>query len=186
MKHNIVMKGGGLMSDELVIEVTEKELAEKYLGLSDRRIRQLFKQGVLIKTQKGKYDLQKSVLGYVNHLREKEKTQNESLEKLKISKEAESLMHERLKKRKTELQVLQIEKKLHAQEDVEYFWNTMILAAKSRITSIPVKCAPILVGIEDRKEIQSILKREINDALNEIAEYDINQFDKDLEEDDEQ
>lgn len=171
------------MSNEAIIEVTEKELAEKYLGLSDRRIRQLFKEGVLVKSQRGKYDLQKSVLGYINHIRAKEKSQSESIEKLKIAKEAESLTHERLKKRKTELQVLQIEKKLHAQEDVEYFWNTMVLAAKSRITAIPVKVAPILVGIEDRKEVQSILKREINDALNEISEYDVSQFDKEFEED---
>lgn len=165
---------------EPAIEVTEKELSE-YLGLSDRRIRQLFKQGVVFKSQRGKYDLKASVLGYINHIRQAEKAKDESLEKLKIAKEAESLTHERLKKRKTELQVLQIEKKLHAQEDVEYFWNTMVLAAKSRITSIPVKTAPLLVGIEDRKEIQSILKREINDALNEIADYDVNKFDSDIE-----
>lgn len=165
-----------------IVEVTEKELAEKYLGLSDRRIRQLFKQGVLIKTDRGKYDLQASVLGYVNHLRQAESSNKESLEKLKISREAENLMHEKLKKRKTELQVLQIEKKLHAQEDVEYFWNAIVLSAKSRLTSIPVKVAPLLVGAEDRKEIQAILKREIDSALNELADYDIDQFDNKSEE----
>lgn len=167
-----------------MIEVTEKELSE-YLGLSDRRIRQLFKQGIVIKSQRGKYDLKASVLGYVNSLRDKDKNKDETLEKLKITGEAEKVSHERLKKRKTELQVLQIEKKLHAQEDVEYFWNTMVLAAKSRITSIPVKVAPLLAGLEDRKEIQSILKREIGDALNEISEYDISKFDTEFEEDEE-
>lgn len=167
------------------IEVTEKELSE-YLGLSDRRIRQLFKQGIVIKSQRGKYDLKASVLGYVNSLRDKERTKDETLEKLKISSEAEKLTHERLKKRKTELQVLQIERKLHAQEDVEYFWNTMVLAAKSRITAIPVKVAPLLTGIDDRKEIQSILKREISDALNEIADYDVSKFDSEIEEDEDE
>lgn len=169
-----------MTNNEPVIEVTEKELSE-YLGLSDRRIRQLFKQGVVFKSQRGKYDLKASVKGYVNHLRAAEKAKDESLEKLKLAREAEALTHERLKKRKTELQVLTIEKKLHAQEDVEYFWNTMVLAAKSRITAIPVKCAPVLVGIEDRKEVQSLLKREIDEALNEIAEYDVSLFDKEYE-----
>ena len=168
-----------------ITEVTEKELSE-YLGLSDRRIRQLFKQGILIKSQRGKYDLKASVLGYINSLRDKEKNKDEALEKLKISNEAEKLTHERLKKRRTELQVLQIEKKLHAQEDVEYFWNTMVQAAKSRITAIPVKLAPQLVGIEDRKEIQSILKMEIGDALNEISNYDVSKFDAEFEEEDDE
>ena len=164
-----------------MVEVTEKELAE-YLGLSDRRIRQLFKQGIVIKSQRGKYDLKASVLGYINSLRDKDKNRDETMEKLRLAGEAEKLSHEKLKKRKTELLVLQAEKKLHAAEDVEYFWNTMILAAKSRLTAIPVKVAPLLVGIEDRKEVQHILKREISDALNEISEYDVSKFDSGFEE----
>lgn len=163
-----------------VIEVSGVELAE-YLGLSDRRVRQLDKEGVVIKSQRGKYDLKASVLGYINSIRQDEKKKDVDLEKLKISREAESLMHERLKKRKTELEVLNLEKKMHTSADVEYFWNAMVLAAKSRITAIPVKCAPILVGIEDRKEIQSILKREVSDALSELANYDIDKFESDFE-----
>lgn len=164
-----------------VIEVTEVDLAE-YLGLSTRRIRQLVKEGVVIKSQRGRYDLKASVLGYINSIRQHEKKAD--IEKLKISREAESLMHERLKKRMTELKVHEMEKKLHRSEDVEYFWNSMVLAAKSRLTAIPVKCAPILVGIEDRKEIQAILKREVADALNEIADYDVDKFDMEFEEED--
>ena len=164
-----------------LIEVTELELAE-YLGLSDRRIRQLFKEGIVFKSQRGRYDLQRSVLGYINSIRQQEKRAGENIEKLKIAREAESLTHERLKKRITELKVNELEKKLHRSEDVEYFWNAMVLAAKSRLTSIPVKCAPLLVGIEDRKEIQNILKREVAEALNEIANYDVDKFDTDFEE----
>lgn len=164
-----------------VIDVTAVELAE-YLGLSDRRIRQLEKEGVVVKSQRGRYDLKASVLGYINSVRQQEKRMDASLEKLKISKEATSLQHEQLKKRKTELQVREMEKKLHRAEDVEYFWNAMVIAAKSRLAAIPVKCAPLLVAIEDRKEIQAILKREVTDALNEIADYDVDQFDTEFEE----
>lgn len=162
-------------------EVTEVELAE-YLGLSTRRIRQLYKDGVVIKSQRGRYDLKASVLGYIKTIRQDETKKGADLEKLKISKEAESLMHERLKKRMTELKVLELEKKLHRAEDVEYFWNAMVMAAKSRLTSIPVKCSPLLVGIEDRKEIQAILKREVAEALNELANYDVDKFDIDFTE----
>jgi len=165
------------------IEVTEVELAE-YLGLSTRRIRQLFKEGVVVKSQRGRYDLKGSVLGYINSIRQQDRKKDVDLEKLKISREAESLMHERLKKRKTELVVLEMEKKLHRSEDVEYFWNSMVLAAKSRLTSIPVKCAPLLLGIEDRKEIQAILKREISDVLNELANYDVENFDMNIGDED--
>lgn len=163
-----------------IVEVNEVELSE-YLGLSTRRIRQLVTEGVVVKSQRGRYDLKASVLGYVNSIRQAEKNKDNNLEKLKIAREAESLTHERLKKRKTELEVLNLEKKMHRSEDVEYFWNAMILAAKSRITAIPVKCAPLLVGLEDRKEIQTILKREVSEALNELANYDIDSFESDYE-----
>lgn len=162
-----------------LIEVSEAELAET-LGLSGRRIRQLFKEGVVIKSQRGKYDLKASVKSYINTLRAKEKNKDETIEKLKISTEAEKLSHERIKKRKTELVVLQMEKKMHTSEDVEHFWNAMVLSAKSRITAIPVKVAPLLVGLEDRKEIQAILKRETSEALSELANYDIDQFDSEF------
>lgn len=166
------------MSD--IVEVNEVELSE-YLGLSTRRIRQLVKEGVVHKTQRGRYDLKASVLGYINTLRQEEKQKDTNLEKLKTAQEAENLVHLRLKKRKTELEVLQLEKKMHSSEDVEYFWNAMVLAAKSKITAIPVKCAPVLVGLEDRKEIQAILKREVTEALRELANYDIDSFESDFE-----
>lgn len=164
-----------------VIEVTEVELAE-HLMLSTRRIRQLFKDGVVVKSQRGRYDLKASTQGYIKSIRQQENKKDADLDKLKISKEAESLMHERLKKRITELKVHEMEKKLHRSEDVEYFWNAMVLSAKSRLTAIPVKCSPLLVGIEDRKEIQAILKREVAEALNELADFDIDKFDIDFTE----
>ena len=165
-----------------VIEMTEFDLAE-CLGLSDRRIRQLAQDGIVVKSRRGRYDVKQSVRGYIEFMKQQEKSKGDNLEKLKISREAEGLMHDRLRKRKTELQVQEMEKKLHKSEDVEFFWNAMIITAKSRITAIPVKCSPLLVGIEDRKEIQAILKREIADVLNELAEYDVDKFDADLEED---
>lgn len=163
-----------------IVEVTEVELAE-YLGLSTRRIRQLVKEGVCVKSQRGRYDLKGSVLGYINSIRQDDRQKTTDIEKLKLTREAEQLMHERLKKRKTELEVSKLEKKMHTSEDVEYFWNAMVLAAKAKITAIPVKCAPVLVGIEDRKEIQSILKREISEALSELANYDIDKFESDYD-----
>lgn len=166
------------MSD--IIEIGENDLADMF-GVSTRRIRQMVKEGVVIKVKPGKYDLKASTQNYIQGFKDREKQKDQSLEKLKQANEAEKLMHERLKKRKTELQVLTLEKKLHRSEDVEFFWNNMILAAKSRLTAIPVKAAPLLVGIEDRKEIQTILKRHVTEALNELADYDIDQFESEID-----
>lgn len=169
-------------TDEItIISVSEEDLAD-CLGVSERRVRQMVKEGIAVKVSAGKYDLKESAKRYIQTMKEKEKNQSQSLEKLKVAQAAETLMHEKLKKRKTELVVNEMEKKLHLASDVEEIWNTMVISAKSRITAIPVKVSPVLVGIEDVKEVQSILKREINECLNEISNYDVTKFDKDFEE----
>ena len=72
-----------------IVEVSCIELAE-YLGLSDRRIRQLDKEGIVVKSQRGRYDLKASVLGYINSIRQQESKSVADLEKLKISRRPES------------------------------------------------------------------------------------------------
>ena len=163
-----------------IATVSEKDLAD-CLGVSERRIRQMVKEGIAVKVSAGKYNIKESAKRYIQTMKDKEKKQNQSLEKIKVAQAAETLMHEKLKKRKTELVVNEMEKKLHLASDVEEIWNTMVISAKSRITSIPTKIAPVLVGIEDAKEIQTILRREVNECLNEISNYDVSKFDKDFE-----
>lgn len=158
-----------------IIEVTEVELADM-LGVSQRRVRQLAVDGVAVKTRAGRYDLKLSVQNYIRNIKDKDKTANQGIDKIKAAREAEGLMTDRLKKKKIELQVRKMENQLHEAEDVKMIWNTMIVAAKSRITSIPTKTAPKLVGLENIKEVESILSREVKEALNEIAEYDVNKF----------
>ena len=172
---------GEKAEEKNIISVSETDLAE-CLGVSERRVRQMVKEGIAVKVSAGKYDLKESAKRYIQIMKDKEKNQSQSLEKLKVAQAAETLMHEKLKKRKTELVVNEMEKKLHLASDVEEIWNTMILAAKSRISSIPIKVSPVLVGIEDVKEVQTILRREVNDCLNEISNYDVSKFDKDFEE----
>ena len=158
-----------------IIEVTEVELADM-LGVSQRRVRQLAVDGVAVKTRAGRYDLKLSVQNYIRNIKDKDKTSNQGIDKIKAAREAEGLMTDRLKKKKIELQERKMENQLHEAEDVKMIWNTMIVAAKSRITSIPTKTAPKLVGLENIKEVESILSREVKEALNEIAEYDVNKF----------
>ena len=141
----------------------------------------MVKEGTVVKIKPGRYDLKASVANYINTLKESIDKKDVNAEKVKLSKELEGLKHEKLKARKTELQVLALEKKMHMAEDVEYLWNSMIAAAKGRINAIPTKCAPMVAGIEQTREIQAILKREIDDVLNQLADYDIDMFDSEYD-----
>ena len=168
-----------------VLEVTESELAET-LGLSDRRIRVLANDGIIFRTKPGRYDLKKSVNGYINYIRDTKKEEKQGIDKVKLAREAEGLMHDKLKKRKTELQILQMEKELLVTKDVIAMWTDFATMVKSKLLNIPTKLAPQLTGIEDTLVIKKAITAEVTEALNEIADFDINKFEKDLYFDDEE
>lgn len=162
-----------------ILEVTEAELAE-YLGLSDRRIRVLAKEGIVHKTKPARYDLKKSVNGYINFIKDTKKEEKQGIEKIKLAREAEGLMHDKLKKRKTELQVMQIEKEMIFTKDVITIWTDFAAMVKSKLLNMPTKLAPQLTGIEDTAAIKKAITSEVVEALNEISDFDINKFEKNL------
>lgn len=166
-------------AENKIIEVTETELAD-ILGLSDRRIRVLAKDGIIYKTKPARYDLKKSVKGYIDFIRDTKKEEKQGVEKIKLAREAEGLMHDKLKKRKTELQILQMEKELLYTKDVISMWTDFATMVKSKLLNIPTKLAPQLVGLEDATVIKKTIGAEVTEALNEIADFDINKFEKNL------
>lgn len=169
---------------EKILEVTEAELCE-YLNLSGRRIRTLATESVVVKTKAGRYDLKKSVSGYVDFIKDTKKEEKQGIDKVKLAREAEGLMHDKLKKRKTELQVMQLEKTMLLTEDVIDMWSDFATMVKSKLLNIPTKLAPQLTGIDDVNIIKKAISTEVSEALNEIADFDINKFESEIAFDDE-
>ena len=162
------------------MEVNIQTLAS-CLGISQRMVRQLVEDNVIVRIRRGLYDLEHSIQGYINFkiTQAKPKKKEMTLEEAKTE-------HELLKMRKTELMVKAMESKLHRAEDVEIIWNTMASAVRTRVSAIATKVSPELKGIEDISQIQKIISREAKNALNEIANYDLIDFvDESLFEDDE-
>lgn len=147
------------------MEVNIQTLAS-CLGISQRMVRQLVDDNVVVRTRRGVYDLEHSVQGYINFkiTQAKPKKKEMTLEQVKTE-------HEFIKMRKTELTVKTLESKLHKAEDVERIWTGMASAVKTRLLAIPIKVSPEIAGVEDKAQIQKVISREVADALNEIAEY---------------
>lgn len=154
-------------------------LAEMY-GVSERQIYNQIDNGVAVKIGANKFDCVKSVFNYINKMRDQEKIRSQTPEQIKAETEAVKLEHEKLKARKTELQVLEMEGKLHYEEDVKALWNNIVIAAKSRLSSMGVKLASQLRGETDEGAIQEQIDREVYDALKELSEYNAGDFEQEL------
>jgi hypothetical protein len=162
-------------NEEILVNV---KTVSTMLGIGERRIQQLVKEGILARLPSRKYDLIDCGKRYIAHIQEKSNLTYEdknTLEKLLL---VEKVSHERAKKRKAELFVAELEGSMHNAQDIENLWNNTISIFKSRIRGLPTKIGPQMQFIDDLNEITKILRHEIDIVLLELAGYDPEKFKK--------
>ena len=136
----------------------------KLLKLTERRVQQLAKDGIIPKAERGKYDLIGSVQGYIDYL------------KAKVGGEftAEEVLKNKNKLLKAKAELAEIDKmkasgELIPKEEVKRTWLELVQKVKQKLLSIPNKVAPIVVTIKSINEIKLILQDKIYEALYEIS-----------------
>ena len=139
----------------------------KLLKLSERRIQQLAKEGVIPKAERGKYDLIGSVQGYIDYL------------KAKVGGEftAEEVLKNKNKLLKAKAELAEIDKmkasgELIPKGEVKKTWLELVHKLKQKLLSIPNKVAPVVVTVKNISEIKLILQDKLYEALYEITSDD--------------
>ncbi len=140
----------------------------KLFDITERRVQQLAKDGIIPKPDKGKYELIGSVRGYIKYLQEraygKEITHADAhLEKTRLIKIQTDIAEIDLKKLKG---------KLVAIEDVEHEWSSLVTAFRSRLLSLPNKAAHSVIGVKEHHKIENKIRDMINEALTELSKYE--------------
>lgn len=145
------------------------------LGVTERRIRQLAEEGVLVRVSKGRYSLAGSVKSYLVHLKtNRELKEKEPSDDLDWDKE--KAMHERIKREMAEMKLAQMRGELHLAGDVEQVMNDMLASFRTKILAMPSKLAPLLIARDDVNQIRSFVEKECMEALEELARYDPEKF----------
>ncbi len=141
------------------------------VGVSDRRIRQMAEEGVIIRAAKGRYKLVDSIKNYLLTLKLAAEGVGVDLVDGEIDYDEEKALHERIKRYISELKLQVMKGDLHKAGDVETVMSDMLVAFKTRIMNIPSKVAPILES-RDASFIKEHLTKEVIEALNELKDYD--------------
>tara|TARA_R110002153_G_scaffold224722_1_gene377401 strand:+ start:197 stop:628 length:432 start_codon:yes stop_codon:yes gene_type:complete len=71
-----------------------------------------------------------------------------------------------------ELTLQQIHGELVVASDVVSAWEDVLAALKSKITSIPVKAAPVVAAESNTNSCKLVLEDLVNEALEELSNYD--------------
>lgn len=149
---------------------------EKIIGVSDRRIRQLAEEGIIVRTAKGRYKLMESARNYILSLKVSMEASGADLPDGKLDLEEEKAIHERVKRQISELKLQTMRGELHKALDVERVMTDMLVSVKAKLLSMPTKLAPLLVARENADYIRTLINKEVLEALNELKDYNPKEF----------
>lgn len=170
-------RGGALLSEGKNTDISRVTISGTQLavmlGITDRQVRNLEAEGVVIKQDRGKYVMLDSIKGYIAWLKT-----SKDLEKKEPNYDLEAVRakHESLKIQKTEIDLKVIKGQLHAANDVEHVMMNMLAFFKAKILAMPSKLAPTLTLMTSTQDISDRIEDECMLALNELADYDPSLF----------
>ncbi len=140
----------------------------RFLNLTERRVQQLARDGIIPKAEKGKYDLVRCVQQYVRYLQERAYGSGDT---------AQDSYHERARlikaqADKTELEVAEMRGQLMPIEIIENDWMQHVSSCRMRLLAIPSKSAFQIASLKEPAQIERFLKAAIYEALSELAHDD--------------
>lgn len=141
---------------------TTQELAA-ILGVTDRRVQQLQKEGVISQVGRNEYNLSETIQRYIRSFQVGSSNKKYQDERTKLTQANREIAE-------IELQLLKGD--VHRSDDVRDILHEMLSNFRSRLLVIPARVAVEISAVSDVGEIQQILKREVSDALTELSEYD--------------
>lgn len=136
-------------------------------SIDQRRIQQLAKDGVMIKGDRGRYHLARSVHGYIKFLQSRLR-----------EGETGGLGEHRKRLTSARADLAEMERQrvaglLLPSDQVDEMWSRIVAVVKTRILAIPAKMAPRLLVLKRATEIEDALEKEVRDALEEIASTEV-------------
>ena len=152
------------------------DIIAKLFDLDVRRVQQLAKEGILPAASQRpyKFDLLPTVKAYIRYLRDRANGK-EAKTADTVKAEADKLLAEAdLKQSKAkiaELQLKELEGKMHRSEDVEALTNDLVYTARSMIMALPGRLAMDVVQAGSANEASALIRTECYKILDELAGY---------------
>ena len=141
----------------------------RLLDLSERRVQQLSREGVIPKAERGQYDLIGSVRGYVRFLRD---------QALKAQAGAPDYAAERARfiRARADLAEMEAEEKrrsLIAAEQIEAAWIAVLALLSTRLLALPDRLAPQAFEQSTVGDTRNLIRAAIREVLDDLAQPDI-------------
>ena len=141
----------------------------KLLDLSERRIQQLSREGVIPKATRGQYDLIGSVRGYVSYLRDQAVSAQAGAPDYAV----ERARFIRARADLAEMEANQRRGSLIAADDAEAAWIAVLALLRTRFLSLPDRLAPLIFETDNLAGTRDLLRATLREALEDIVNSDV-------------
>lgn len=159
------------MSNDTKSPTVDVGTLSKLFNLTAVRVQQLAKDGVIVKGERGKYELWPSIRGYIKFLQERKVNQWDA----EGDDDNYTKHRSRLTQAKADMAQMQaaaMKGQFHEASVVEEVWIDMLMNCRSKLLALPTKAAPKLRKETNLAVVKSILQEGIHEALQELSEYD--------------
>jgi len=140
----------------------------KLLDLSERRIQQLSREGVIPKATRGQYDLIGSVRGYVRYLRDQAVSAQAGAPDYAV----ERARFIRARADLAEMEAQQRRGSLIAADDAEAAWIAVLALLRTRLLSLPDRLAPLVHEQGNLAGTRDLLRSALREVLEDLANSD--------------
>jgi phage terminase Nu1 subunit (DNA packaging protein) len=155
------------------------EVIAKALLLTPRRVRQLTAEGVFTRARepetgeflRGRYELFSTLHAYIRFLREGRLEDPDESNYVR-ARTTRMIVEARL----AELRYQTAVGKLHRSEDIEFIFTQIFTSIRSKLLSLPSRCARLLIGKTDIADIVAVLQAEVELTLTELVAIDSSMF----------
>ena len=156
-------------------KVYSREIIARALNLSEKRVKQLTDDGIIMQSTPGNYELYPTMQRYIAYLQsltaDDDKTSDYNVEKARLTRA----------KREAAEQALQLTRnELHRAADVEFIMTNMLIAFKAKLETLPHKILPNIISVPPGRDkadyLAEILKTAVDGALDELTDYSPEMF----------
>lgn len=141
----------------------------RLLDLSERRIQQLSREGVIPKAERGHYDLIGSVRGYVRYLRD----QAQKAQAGAPDYAAERARFIRARADLAEMEAEEKRRSLIAADEIEAAWIAVLALLRTHLLALPDRLAPQIFDQPTVGDTRNLIRAAIREVLDDLAQPDI-------------
>ena len=145
----------------------------KLLRLTERRVQQLSKEGVIPKAERGRYDLVPSVQGYIKYLQDRAAPEMSG----SIDYNAEKARLTRANADIAEMEAAKMKGRLIDSEEVTHAWAAIMSQVRANLLhNVPVRVASLAKSESNETKLKAMVKEEIANVLRSLAASDVEEL----------